>query len=312
MKNDRVLCVGGIVADVFLNPAVAAPAAHELVYAQRIELHAGGDAANNAVVMARLGVHVTFVGAVGLDDFGDYLEKKLKEEGLARVRLARKSEPTSSCIVSIFPDGEHSFIFSPGANNALSIGDVPESFLEDAGFLHVGSAFCLDRLDGRPMGELFKGARSKGIHTSFDIGAAYPEKVPDLIKYVLPYANMALPSLAEARSVTGRVSAEDCAKALVDFGVEKAVIKSGARGACVHDGSRLFWADAFKVRVADTTGAGDTFAAAFLAALSRGEPLEQCARFANAASALCIQAVGATAGAKSREEVLNFIKNCRP
>ena len=312
MKNNRVLCVGGIVADVFLNPAVAAPPPHELVYAQRIELHAGGDAANNAIVMSRLGVHVDFVGAVGRDDFGDYLEKKLKGQGLAHVSLARKSEPTSSCIVSIFPDGEHSFIFSPGANKALTVEDIPQSFLEDAGFLHVGSTFCLDSLDGRPMGGLFKMARAKGIHTSFDIGATCPEKVPDLVKYILPFTSMALPSLAEAQNVTGQTRAEDCAKALIDLGVEKAVIKSGSRGACVHDGSRTFWAEAFKVPVVDTTGAGDTFVGAFLAALSRGEPIEQCARFANAASALCVQAVGATAGARSREDVLGFLKNYRP
>jgi len=158
------------------------------------------------------------------------------------------------------------------------------------------------------LGRLFARARSRGVHTSFDVGAVVPEKHDALRAHVLPQTSLALPSLTEAQAITRCETPEDCAKALVDQGAEKAVIKCDAKGACLYDGSRITWVPSFRVPVVDTTGAGDTFVAAFLAALTRGEPLAACARFANAAAALCIQGTGATAGAQSHDEVLAFIE----
>jgi sugar/nucleoside kinase (ribokinase family) len=97
---------------------------------------------------------------------------------------------------------------------------------------------------------------------------------------------------------------------LRDRGVGGVVIKLGERGCYVLPaGQPGFFVPAFSVRVVDTTGAGDSFVAGFLAGLLRGWAPERCARLACAAAALNIQKVGATAGMPTFAEAEAFLKD---
>jgi sugar/nucleoside kinase (ribokinase family) len=87
------------------------------------------------------------------------------------------------------------------------------------------------------------------------------------------------------------------------------VVKLGALGCAVFDAAGELRVPAFDVAVVDTTGAGDCFAGAFLAALERGLGLAEAARFANAAAALAVQQLGATAGLRSWDETRAWMEN---
>jgi sugar/nucleoside kinase (ribokinase family) len=102
---------------------------------------------------------------------------------------------------------------------------------------------------------------------------------------------------------------EDVAHALLDCGVGNVALKMGADGCLVMSGDddRLLRVPAFEVQVVDATGAGDAFAAGFIAGVWQGWPIEQTARLANAVGALCVTGVGATGGVRSLAETLDFI-----
>jgi sugar/nucleoside kinase (ribokinase family) len=108
----------------------------------------------------------------------------------------------------------------------------------------------------------------------------------------LPWTDYTLVNEDEARMLTGHSEPAAAARTLRDAGATNIVVKLGARG-CWVNGSEV---PGFPVRAVDSTGAGDCFAGAFIAALERGLPPEAAARFGNAVGALSVQQIGATAG----------------
>ena len=113
----------------------------------------------------------------------------------------------------------------------------------------------------------------------------------------------------EAGMVTGRNSREEMADEFLKYGVKHVMIKCGGEGCYVKSEGlqRLFPAVA-NFACVDTTGAGDTFAAGFVYALSEGKSLEECAKWGNACGSLTVEKVGACAGIQNREQVLERLK----
>jgi len=122
----------------------------------------------------------------------------------------------------------------------------------------------------------------------------------------LPHVDLFAPSRTEARELTGESKPEKMAAVFRSHMRPDAIIgiKLDKDGCYIEDGKRSVHADAFKVNVIDTTGAGDTWFAGLLTALRREMSLEKAARFANRAAADCCTALGASAGVKSFEETM--------
>jgi sugar/nucleoside kinase (ribokinase family) len=121
-----------------------------------------------------------------------------------------------------------------------------------------------------------------------------------------------VPSLAEAQALTGLADPEDIARALLDRGVGVVALKMGSAGCLVASGTHGWLRlPAFEVPVIDTTGAGDAFAAGFMAGVWLGWSLEQTARLANAAGALCVTGAGASGNVRSLPETLAFIDSAK-
>ena len=120
------------------------------------------------------------------------------------------------------------------------------------------------------------------------------ETVED-IKEALECVDYILPNEEEACLVTGKDTAEEAAERLLEAGVKNVVIKCGARGCLVRNRRECYRVLAKPgVRCIDTTGAGDSFAAGFIYALSKGRTLRECAEYANACGARAVQVLGAT------------------
>jgi sugar/nucleoside kinase (ribokinase family) len=115
-----------------------------------------------------------------------------------------------------------------------------------------------------------------------------------------------IPSIEEARQLTRRDDPAGVAQALLDGGARTVVLKMGEAGCYVRTAETAFSVPAYQVDAVDALGAGDAFAAGFLAGLARGWDLEQTARFACAVGAQCVTALGATTGVCSMEETLEF------
>jgi sugar/nucleoside kinase (ribokinase family) len=306
----RVLCVGQLAADILVRPVDQLDFASDTRRVEPIRLANGGDGLNVAIGLARLGQEVGFAGLVGQDQWGDFLASVLEREGIDGRGLKRSGEAgTCTVLVAINSRGDRTFFYYGGANDRFSLRDVDPALAAEAQAVYVGGTYLLPRFDGEGAAELLRGARARGKLTAMDVTWDVEGRWLSVIAPCLPHLDWFLPSVKEAEKITGRAEPEAMAVFLRERGVANVVIKLGERGCYVLPAGRAgFFVPAFPVQVVDTTGAGDSFVAGFLAGLLRGWPPERSARLAGAVAALNIQKVGATAGMPSFAEAEAFLK----
>ena len=308
-----VVCLGILVADVVGRPLRAVPDSGRLVLVDEMGLHIGGCAANAAIALALLGLPVEVIGRVGADPFGDFLTSQLKQHGIGTHGVSRDPEVgTSATMVLVDPDGERRFVHYIGANACLQLEDIDQAMIRSASILHVGGSLVLPGLDGEPTALLLQQARSGGVLTFLDTVWDDTGRWMQLLAPCLPHVDYFVPSLAEAQALTGLDEPRDVARSLLDRGVQTLVLKMGSAGCLVMTaGGETLSTPAFAVDVVDATGAGDAFAAGFIAGVWLGYSLEQTASLANALGALCVTGVGATGNVSSLPETLAFIESAK-
>jgi sugar/nucleoside kinase (ribokinase family) len=291
-QGHDVVCLGILVADVIARPVDALPETGTLALVDSIALRGGGCALNTSSALAKLGLRAAALGKVGADPFGDFVLSLLAERGVADGGILRDpAVPTSATVALVDSAGERTFLHLKGANAAVRAEELGEAPYAGRA-LHVAGALVLDALDGEPTAALLAEARRRGLHTSLDTvfdGSGRWERVLP----ALPHCDLVTPGLEEARAITGEHDPERAAERLHELGAAVAAVTGGADGCWV---SGLGHVPGIPVEAVDGTGAGDAFAAGFLHGRLAGEPLEWCARFANAAGALAATAVGAYEG----------------
>jgi sugar/nucleoside kinase (ribokinase family) len=306
----EVLCVGQLAADILVRPVQRIDFGCDTQRVEQIELGNGGDALNVAIGLSRLGRRVGFVGKIGADHWGDYLGAVIEREGLDRRGLKRTTEAgTCAVIVLINPTGERVFFYRGGANDLFGPEDVDPALVAEASLLHVGGTYLLPGFDGAGAAALFASARAQGKITSMDVTWDTDGRWLETIEVCLPHLSYFLPSVREAREITRQDTSEEMAAFLRERGVENVVIKLGEAGCYVQPArGRGFHCPAFPTDVVDTTGAGDSFVAGFLAGVQQGWELAACARLGCAVAALNIRKVGATAGLPTLEEASRLME----
>jgi sugar/nucleoside kinase (ribokinase family) len=210
--------------------------------------------------------------------------------------------PTSATILNIRPNGERPALHMRGASDHF---DVPESLYEqvfDAPIVHLGGTGLLKRLDGERSVVLLKEAKKRGRTVTFDLIAATAETAA-IVLPLLPHIDYFMPSIEEARDMSGRTKPADCAAFFLDKGAKTCVFTLGGDGAyyAAADGTRL-QVPAYDIQVVDTTGCGDAFDAGFIAGLSHGMDPEERVRFAQAVAGLVASGLGSDAGVESFEQ----------
>ena len=297
----QVACLGILVADVVGKPIEAFPPRGTLATVERMELHAGGCAANTGIALARLGVPTAVLGKVGADGFGGFLRRTLEESGVeTQGVVVDPAASTSATMVAVHADGERTFLHHTGANAAYTAAEVDWSRIAQADVLHVAGPFLMERFIGADCAAVLERAKALGKTTTLDTVWDFTGRWMATLAPSLPFLDYALPSLEEARRITGREEPRDIAQVFLDHGVGTVGIKMGAAGAYVRTaGGDELTLPALRVEVVDALGAGDAWAAGFLCGLTRGWDLERTARFANAVGACCVQALGATTGIRS-------------
>jgi sugar/nucleoside kinase (ribokinase family) len=307
-----VICAGILVADLIGWPIQQFPEYGRLELVENMELHTGGCAINTGIALRKLGVDVAVVGKVGEDGLGDFVVRRLEEAGLdaSAVRRSRTCN-TSATMVMVSETGERSFLHYIGANADLRLDDFELERFDGAKILHIGGALVLPGLDGEPMAELLRHARSLGLRTCLDTVWDASGRWMSVLAPCLAHTDFFLPGIEEARKLTGESQPEDVAAALRKAGVGTVALKMGEEGCFVSDGREAYRIPALAVDPVDTTGAGDCFVAGFLAATLRGWPLKEVASFATAAGAACVTAVGASSGVSSFEDTLRLMQEHR-
>jgi sugar/nucleoside kinase (ribokinase family) len=310
-KNKPIICLGILVADIVGRPLRSVPDPGRLVLVDEMSLHTGGCAINTATALARLGLPVEVIGKIGTDSFGDFVLNALAERGISSIGVTRDSQVgTSATMVMVSQDGERRFVHYLGANAHLTLADVDLSMVEAGSILHIAGSLVMPGIDGEPTAELLRHARAAGVTTFLDTVWDDTGRWMDTLAPCLPYVDYFVPSLPEGQALTGKDAPTEVARALLACGVKTVGLKMGVDGCLVLSaGGQMLRIPAFQVDVVDATGAGDAFAAGFIAGVWQEWDLEKTARFANAVGALSVTGLGASGGVRSLSETISFMEN---
>ncbi len=306
----KILLIGAAIVDIPLVPVDPGVFTAPSTPLERIAMQVGGDAANEALVLARLGHAPALISTVGRDAPGEFVLQTLSASGVDVTRVARKTDlDTSINIVLVGADGERRFITSRSSSlRRMRLGDILPALqapdIDGAQIACLASLFVSPLLSLADTAALFDALKARGLTLCAD--TTRPKRGETLREAgeALSRLDYFFPNLEEAAALTGARDPDAIADALLGCGVKHVALKLGGRGCLlkIRDERHLIPAVP-GVRCVDTTGAGDTFAAAFIAALLEGKPLVACGRFANAAASLCVERVGATSGTWTRADV---------
>jgi sugar/nucleoside kinase (ribokinase family) len=258
----------------------------------------GGSAANTAAWLTRVGESTTFIGAIGDDAAGQSQVESLHRLGVdVRFRVDR-TRPTGTCLVLVAPTGERTMVPDPGANLALLEHDVPVDEFRSGDHLHVsGYALLRDSRDAA-LHAMAKAAAS-GMTVSVGAASAAPLEVLGAAEFIamVPDRAVLFANEKEAAVLLGQSGepgeAVELAARLAGSGRE-AVVTAGSGDAAWSNGeaSASMAAEPLDRPELDTTGAGDAFAAGFLAARARDAAPEVCLRDGHALAAAACRTTG--------------------
>lgn len=312
MAAPEIICAGMVVVDVLVRGVNQLPRMGQTGFVEGITLATGGDANNEAVALAKLGNRVGLMGMIGDDTQGQFIRDQCLRAGVGVEGLFIKpGQATATGVVMIEDGGEH-FFLTPHSRSHAQLG--PEHIDLDLirpglKALSVASLFTSKRFDLEAVAALLKKAKSVGAMTFADFVMDQRGYGLDELAEIWPHLDYVMPSELEAQVFTGT---SDPAEVAADFqrrGVRNVVLKRGATGAVAFHESGTFSAPAFRVEVADTTGAGDNFVAGFIHGLVHQMPVPDALRFGSAVAALSVQAVGAGAGLTGLAQVDTFLAN---
>jgi sugar/nucleoside kinase (ribokinase family) len=292
-----LLVVGDANADLVLRGGDIVPRfgqSEQLV--DHAELVLGGSGAILASGAAKLGLDVAMVACVGDDPLGRAMRDELAAAGVDVAAVTTVDAPTGVS-VGLVRDGDRTMLTATGALAHLHAEDVPDELLQRARHVHVASPFLQDGL--RP-GLQRLTDRATGT-TSLDPGWDPREQwdVP------LDAFDVLLPNAEEALRLAGETDVEAAAHKLAVSGT-LVVVKLGPEGALAVRGDEVTRVWAPRIDAVDSTGAGDSFDAGFIAAQLRGDGLEATLTLACACGALSTRRAGGTAAQPTLEEARAF------
>ncbi|MFB2553677.1 carbohydrate kinase family protein [Ensifer soli] len=301
--------IGFYTFDCLARPVTAIPPGGDTYFVEDFALAVSGAAGAAAVVAAKYGLRVQAVGGVGDDLMGEWVLKRMGDFGIdtGMMQLCR-GVSTSSTIVTTRPDGQRPALHKRGATGAFEITEADYDRVLDAKIVHVGGTGLMDRMDGPPSFALMAEAKRRGRITTLDVFAASKKDMAS-VAGLLPHTDYFIPSIEEARALSGLEAKEDIGRYFNDLGVACTVMTMGADGAYYHhvDGTR-FHMPAFEIDVVCTCGCGDAFNAGFATGLINGYDPEETTRLGQASSALNATGLGSQAGVVDLESTLAFLR----
>lgn len=283
------------------------PAKGETVQGSNFELMHGGKGSNQAVAAARLGGDIIYSGCVGNDSFGEKCFQLHEKEKIdtSCIRRSKKGMSTGVGLVLVNAEGENEIVIDLAANLELSCQDIDDMMpvLRQCGLVLMQLEINMETV-------LYtaKKCRERGI--LFVLNPAPYQELPEVL---LEYCDYIIPNQTEARLMLGLssdsiVSDEEVGRHLKDKGIKNVVMTMGEKGALFVNEQESKIIPGICIKTIDTTGAGDTFSAAFCVALAEGRSPEEAIVFGNAAAGLAVTKYGVIDSIPNRETVEEYLK----
>ena len=293
MQEKSILVVGSANVDMVVKtPRIPSPG--ETILGGVFQKFEGGKGANQAVAANAAFGGTRFCAGVGDDSFGrDYLSS-LGARGI-NVELVKifKDFPTGVALITVDESGQNSITVAPGANMALSEGDMDS--IDFSAFSHVLFQLENDILTVTRGLNLAKKAGCETILTPAPAKILPRDMLRD-IDYIVPNEIEILQIVPDCRD------AEDAAQKLISLGVKNVIVTLGKRGCDLYNGCGIKHFPTYEnIRPVDTVGAGDCFTGSLAGGLKICKNLERAIEFATAAASLKISKMGAQSVATLEE-----------
>lgn len=280
------------------------PKKGETMSADSFYINSGGKGANQAAAIGKLGGTVSMIGKVGKDSYAKTMTENLKSYGVNTDSIS-EADGTSGIALILVQNGDNRIILDKGANYKITAHDV------DKGLSGAKSGDILLMQLEIPL-EIVQYALTSGRQKGM-INILNPAPAVHLSDEILSLVDIITPNETETKILT-EVNPKEithialAVKKFYKSGVKNVVITLGKRGSIVSCGQEITEIPSRKVKVVDTTGAGDTFVGAIAVKLSQGLDLVSACKFANVASSITIQRKGAAISIPRLEEVEQAIK----
>jgi len=304
--SKKILAIGDINVDIMMGGLASLPQVDREVTCQSFEITMGSSAAIFAVAYACLGGTISFLGLAGKDAYGDFMLDGMKRFGIATDLIRRTGRVKTGVTVNLIFENTRSQVTYPGTISEFSGADIDEQVFRGFDHVHFAGPYQQTRL--RPeITRLLQVANGLGLTSSLDPQWDATGRWEYMADW-LPLLTYLFVNEDEAKSIAGATDVET-ACAWLSLRTQHPLVKAGAAGVYLVDAGEVVQVPGVPVEVVDTTGAGDTFDAAFLfERLERSEELSQAARFANAAAARSCRFVGGVGARSSYQDIVAFAK----
>jgi sugar/nucleoside kinase (ribokinase family) len=302
-----LLVLGDANPDLVLRGGDVVPAfgqAEHLVDDARLTI--GGSGAILACGAAKLGLRVAIAAVIGDDLFGGFVRDGLAAHGVDVSGVRVDPETPTGVTVVLSGRDDRAILTMPGTIAALSMERIDRVLLERARHVHVSSYFLQAALT-RSLSDVFLGVRGRGGTTSVDPNWDPSERWDGGLLDLLATTDVFLPNAMEATRVAHTSDLDAAARSLAErAGV--VAIKNGDRGAVARSAGVTHRVEPLRTALVDSTGAGDSFDAGFLAAWLDGAPLDRALALANVCGALSTRAMGGTGAQPTMDEAVAMLE----
>jgi sugar/nucleoside kinase (ribokinase family) len=291
VTSQKVLCIGDVMLDVVV--ALQAPINYGEDTPSKITTHGGGAAGNVASWIAHAGTAASIVARIGNDSAGAAITSEFEDLGVDYSSLRKTSDATGVVVVVVDKKGERTMFPETGANSGLVVTDMPDLAGFDAAY--VSGYALLNPRSRAGVLEMIAVIKSAGLPIFYDTVTVGAMKEIDraLIQSWLPLMDYVLPNEEEALYVADAADIDSALTKLLEL-CPAVIIKRGPSGATAQNrGGTRIDIDAINTVVADTTGAGDSFAAGFIATKISGGDLTASLKAGVTLAAKCVANIGA-------------------
>src|SRR5690554_775164 len=265
----------------------------------------GGSAANTANGLANLGIKSGYIGMVGKDEFGEFYINDMIQNSIEPRFFRSHTTPTGCALALISKDGERTFATYLGAAIEMNEGLLSPDIFKGYDYFHIEGYL----ISNQPLvAKAISIAKSLGIKTSIDL-ASYNVVEENLcfLKEVCKDVDIIFANEEEAKSFTN--SEAEKALDIISEYAEISVVKIGKKGSLIKSNNEKYIIKEVERKLVDTTGAGDMYAAGFLAGLCNNYSLEKCGKMGSILAGNVIEVYGAKMDENRWERIKEEISN---
>jgi 2-dehydro-3-deoxygluconokinase len=266
----------------------------------KFAMSCGGDTSNCVIAAARMGAKTGYVSRLGADQFGTYLREQWTKDSVDSTHVINDIAAPTGLYFVTHQAGSHEFTYrrKGSAASLMNAGDLPLAYIAKSKILHVsGISQAISKNASEAVLAAIHHAKASGTMVSYDTNLRLKlwglDQARQTIHASMALADIARPSLDDARLLTGLDQPDAIADYYLALGASIVALTLGPKGAMIATPVRREVIAPVSVKSVDATGAGDAFGGAFLAGIARGLDPFAAARQANVAAAISTTRYGA-------------------